>query len=54
MSFEKLTFEKPIPISPTISLDRERCILCYRCTRFSESVSEDLQLDRRQPRRDCR
>jgi NADH-quinone oxidoreductase subunit G len=44
MSFEKLTFEKPIPISPTISLDRERCILCYRCTRFSESVSEDLQL----------
>jgi NADH-quinone oxidoreductase subunit G len=44
MSYEKLTFEKPIPISPTISLDRERCILCYRCTRFSESVSEDGQL----------
>jgi NADH-quinone oxidoreductase subunit G len=44
MSFEKTTFEKPIPISPTISLDRERCILCYRCTRFSESVSEDGQL----------
>jgi NADH-quinone oxidoreductase subunit G len=44
MSFEKLTFEKPIPISPAISLDRERCILCYRCTRFSESVSEDGQL----------
>jgi NADH-quinone oxidoreductase subunit G len=44
MSFEKLTFEKPIPISPTISLDRERCILCYRCTRFSSDVSEDGQL----------
>jgi len=44
MSFEKLTFEKPIPISPTISLDRERCILCYRCTRFSSDVSEDNQL----------
>jgi len=44
MSFEKTTFEKPIPISPAISLDRERCILCYRCTRFSESVSEDGQL----------
>jgi NADH-quinone oxidoreductase subunit G len=44
MNFEKTTFEKPIPISPTISLDRERCILCYRCTRFSESVSEDGQL----------
>ena len=44
MHFPKRTFEKPIPISPTISLDRERCILCYRCTRFSEGVSEDLQL----------
>jgi NADH-quinone oxidoreductase subunit G len=44
MTFEKRTFEKPIPISPTISIDRERCILCYRCTRFSESVSEDGQL----------
>jgi NADH-quinone oxidoreductase subunit G len=44
MNFEKTTFEKPIPISPAISLDRERCILCYRCTRFSENVSEDGQL----------
>ncbi|HKG42988.1 MAG TPA: 2Fe-2S iron-sulfur cluster-binding protein [Gaiellaceae bacterium] len=44
MEFEKRTFEKPIPISPTIALDRERCILCYRCTRFSESVAEDGQL----------
>jgi NADH-quinone oxidoreductase subunit G len=44
MQFPKRTFEKPIPISPAISLDRERCILCYRCTRFSESLSEDGQL----------
>ncbi len=44
MEFDKRTFEKPIPISPTIALDRERCILCYRCTRFSESVAEDGQL----------
>ncbi|HWE83104.1 MAG TPA: 2Fe-2S iron-sulfur cluster-binding protein [Gaiellaceae bacterium] len=44
MDFQKRTFEKPIPISPTIALDRERCILCYRCTRFSESVAEDGQL----------
>jgi NADH-quinone oxidoreductase subunit G len=44
MNFEKTTFEKPIPISPAIALDRERCILCYRCTRFSEDVSEDGQL----------
>jgi NADH-quinone oxidoreductase subunit G len=44
MQFPKRTFEKPIPISPTISIDRERCILCYRCTRFSETVAEDAQL----------
>jgi NADH-quinone oxidoreductase subunit G len=44
MTFPKRTFDKPIPISPLIALDRERCILCYRCTRFSESVAEDGQL----------
>jgi NADH-quinone oxidoreductase subunit G len=44
MSFPKRTFDKPIPISPLIALDRERCILCYRCTRFSEVVAEDGQL----------
>ena len=44
MTFPKRTFDKPIPISPLIALDRERCILCYRCTRFSEGVSEDAQL----------
>ena len=44
MTFPKRTLEKPIPVSPTIALDRERCILCYRCTRFSEGVAEDGQL----------
>ncbi|MEZ5100523.1 MAG: 2Fe-2S iron-sulfur cluster-binding protein [Thermoleophilia bacterium] len=44
MRFPKRTFDKPIPISPLIALDRERCILCYRCTRFSEGVAEDGQL----------
>jgi NADH-quinone oxidoreductase subunit G len=44
MTFPKRTFDKPIPISPTIALDRERCILCYRCTRFSEAVAEDGEL----------
>ncbi len=44
MVFPKRTFDKPIPISPLIALDRERCILCYRCTRFSEGVAEDGQL----------
>ncbi|HEX5798477.1 MAG TPA: 2Fe-2S iron-sulfur cluster-binding protein [Gaiellaceae bacterium] len=44
MTFPKRTLEKPIPLSPAIALDRERCILCYRCTRFSENVSGDGQL----------
>jgi NADH-quinone oxidoreductase subunit G len=44
MTFSKRTLEKPIPVSPLIALDRERCILCYRCTRFSEIVAEDGQL----------
>jgi NADH-quinone oxidoreductase subunit G len=44
MTFPKRTFDKPIPVSPLIALDRERCILCYRCTRFSEGVAEDGQL----------
>jgi NADH-quinone oxidoreductase subunit G len=44
MQFPKRTVDKPIPISPLIALDRERCILCYRCTRFSEEVAEDGQL----------
>jgi NADH-quinone oxidoreductase subunit G len=44
MTFPKVTFDKPIPVSPLIALDRERCILCYRCTRFSQEVAEDGQL----------
>ena len=38
---EKRHFEKPIPISALVDLDRERCILCARCTRFSDEVSGD-------------
>jgi NADH-quinone oxidoreductase subunit G len=37
----KRTFPKPVPISAQILLDRERCILCARCTRFSEQISGD-------------
>src|SRR5436190_5943563 len=44
MRIPKRTLEKPVPVSPLIKLDRERCILCYRCTRFSEGVSGDMQL----------
>lgn len=40
----KRHFEKPVPLSPLIGIDRERCILCYRCARFSQEVSEDQQL----------
>ncbi|HEX5722855.1 MAG TPA: NADH-quinone oxidoreductase subunit NuoG [Acidimicrobiia bacterium] len=38
---EKRHFEKPIKISDLVYLDRERCILCARCTRFSDEVSGD-------------
>ena len=38
---EKRHFEKPIPISDIVLLDRERCILCARCTRFSDEISGD-------------
>jgi NADH-quinone oxidoreductase subunit G len=37
----KRTFEKPINISSQVLLDRERCILCARCTRFSEQIAGD-------------
>ena len=37
----KRTFPKPISISAQILLDRERCVLCARCTRFSEQISGD-------------
>ena len=38
---EKRHYEKPIPISDTVYLDRERCILCDRCTRFAKEVAGD-------------
>jgi len=41
---QKRHFEKPIELSPLVAIDRERCILCYRCVRFSQEVSEDEQL----------
>ncbi len=37
----KRRFTKPVPISPLIKLDRERCVLCARCTRFSEQIAGD-------------
>ena len=37
----KRTFPKPINISSQVLLDRERCVLCQRCTRFSEQIAGD-------------
>ena len=41
---QKRNFPKPIALSPLVAIDRERCILCYRCVRFSQEVAEDYQL----------
>jgi len=38
---KKRTFEKPINLSSQVLLDRERCVLCARCTRFSEQIASD-------------
>ncbi|MEA2291834.1 MAG: NADH-quinone oxidoreductase subunit [Solirubrobacteraceae bacterium] len=40
----KRHFKKPLELSPLIAIDRERCILCYRCVRYSQEVAEDYQL----------
>ena len=40
----KRHFRKPLELSPLIAIDRERCILCYRCVRFSQEIPEDYQL----------
>ncbi|WP_236654653.1 NADH-quinone oxidoreductase subunit G, partial [Streptacidiphilus anmyonensis] len=41
----KRTYEKPVPISTQVLLDRERCVLCARCTRFSEQIAGDPFID---------
>ncbi len=40
----KRHFPKPLDLSPVIALDRERCISCWRCVRFSQDVAEDKAL----------
>src|SRR5437879_5136078 len=37
----KRVYQKPIPLSPLVALDRERCVLCARCTRFCDQISGD-------------
>ncbi|SFJ78756.1 NADH-quinone oxidoreductase subunit G [Cellulomonas sp. KH9] len=41
----KRTFPKPIAVSTQVLLDRERCVLCQRCTRFSEEIAGDVWID---------
>ncbi|WP_020417420.1 NADH-quinone oxidoreductase subunit G [Amycolatopsis sp. ATCC 39116] len=41
----KRTFPKPLPISTQVLLDRERCVLCQRCTRFSAQIAGDPFID---------
>ncbi|MFF7679335.1 NADH-quinone oxidoreductase subunit G [Actinacidiphila glaucinigra] len=41
----KRTYEKPVPISTQVLLDRERCVLCARCTRFSQQVAGDPMIE---------
>ena len=41
----KRTFPKPIAISSQVLLDRERCVMCARCTRFSEQIAGDPFID---------
>jgi NADH-quinone oxidoreductase subunit G len=40
----KRTFPKPINLSSQVLLDRERCVLCARCTRFSNQIAGDLHV----------
>ncbi|MFF9715217.1 NADH-quinone oxidoreductase subunit G [Streptomyces sp. NPDC014603] len=42
---KKRTYEKPVPISTQVLLDRERCVLCARCTRFSVQVAGDPMIE---------
>jgi NADH-quinone oxidoreductase subunit G len=37
----KRTYRKPLPLSPLVYLDRERCVLCQRCTRFCDQITGD-------------
>jgi NADH-quinone oxidoreductase subunit G len=42
---DKRHFEKPIPISELVLLDRERCIQCARCTRFADEIAGEALID---------
>src|SRR5512138_2030133 len=41
----KREYPKPINLSAQVLLDRERCVLCQRCTRFSDEIAGDKFID---------
>ena len=41
---EKVHFNKAVPLSDRIELDQERCILCWRCTRFYDEITGEKEL----------
>ncbi|HEY8790035.1 MAG TPA: NADH-quinone oxidoreductase subunit G [Actinopolymorphaceae bacterium] len=43
--FDKRVYPKPLPISEQVLLDRERCVLCARCTRFSKQIAGDPMIE---------
>ena len=42
---DKQHFVKPIDLSERIALDRERCVMCFRCVRFQDEIAGDPQID---------
>ncbi|MCA9484917.1 MAG: molybdopterin-dependent oxidoreductase [Nitrospina sp.] len=44
MQFERFNRDKATPLSPVITIDRERCIACQRCTRYSDIIEKDQAL----------
>ncbi|WP_182872880.1 NADH-quinone oxidoreductase subunit G [Microbispora sp. H10670] len=42
---QKRTFDKPVPLSTEVLLDRERCVQCARCIRFSDQIAGDPLID---------
>ncbi|MBA2368036.1 MAG: NADH-quinone oxidoreductase subunit NuoG [Candidatus Protochlamydia sp.] len=42
---DKRRFVKPLPLGPVLMLDRERCIICARCTRFGDLIAGDNALE---------
>ncbi len=41
---EKVHFNKAVALSEKIELDQERCILCWRCTRYYDEITGEKEL----------